>query len=136
MRQFLGKQGVEAEDATDPVVLNYLTAVFIPSTRGTLTARNENELKVLGTAIDAILRGDLSRATDTLVQQLKSVEQVHHDGGSWKAARHLNTVGTGRVSALDDEEQDRLYRDERADLRSQKLAAEAQGKSRRGDADR
>ena len=126
MRTYLGQQSVEFDDTT-PVVYTYLTAVFIPSTKGTLTPRNDQELRVLAKAIDYILSCDPSRACDMLCQQFKSVEQSHHDGGQWHAARHLSVVPDNKVSVMADREKDDLYRDERADAKARKLQQQAGG---------
>ena len=126
MKVYLGKHSIDFE-ATSPIAYTYLTSVFIPSTRGTLHARNDQELRVLAAAIDYLLDCDPARACDVLCQQFKSIEQLHHDGGSWKAARHLSVVPDGKVSVMDDAEKERLYRDERSDVKAKKLEQDVSG---------
>ena len=132
MRRYLQGNNVVVDD-TEPVLVTYLTSVFIPSTKGTLSARNDQEMRVLSEAVDCVLKGDLARATDVLVQQLKSVEQLHYDHGSWKAARHLSVVEDGRVSIMEDKEKEAIYHDERADMRMQRLQQQVQGGRRPAD---
>ena len=132
MRRYLQGNNVVVDD-TEPVFVTYLTSVFIPSTKGLLSARNDQEMRVLTAAVDCVLKGDLARATDVLVQQLKSVEQLHYDHGSWKAARHLSVVEDGRVSVMEDKEKEAIYRDERADMRAQRLQQQVQGSRRPAD---
>ena len=81
--------------------------------------------------VDLVLAGDAARATDTLIQQYKAIEQAHNDGG-WKAARHLSAVPDGRVSVMEDRERDELYQDEKYEMRAKKIAQQVA----RGGADR
>ena len=115
----MGEQSVDF-DETSPIVYTYLTAVFIPSTKGSLSNRNDQELLVLAKVIDYILSCDPSRACDLLCQQFKAVEQSHHDG-SWNTARHLSVVPDNKVTVMADREKDDLCRDERADAKMRKL---------------
>ena len=68
-----------------------------------------------------------------LAQQFKSVEQLHYDGGSWKAARHLSVVGDGKVSVMEDAEKEAILRDEKSDMRVQRLQQQVQGGRRSAD---
>ena len=81
-------------------------------------------LGTLAVAMDNILSVDLGAATDVLIQQYKSVEQLHSDGGTWRTARHASVVGDGRVSIMADTEREGLLRDERKDTTVKKIAAE------------
>ena len=60
-------------------------------------------------------------------QELKAIEQLHHDGGAWNAARLCSGVPDGRVSVMEDEENESLYRDEQADVKAKKLAQQVSG---------
>eukprot|EP00959_Pyramimonas_sp_CCMP1952_P271720 5681169-Pyramimonas_sp.AAC.1 len=87
-------------------------------------------MRTLATAVDAVLEADLGTATDVLIQQHKAIEQLHADGGTWKAARHASVVGDGRVSITDDREREAFLRDEKRDMHYRKL--EGQVGSNRG----
>ena len=101
--------------------------MYLPSCQGKLGVRNEQEMRTLAVAIDNVLSVDLGAATDVLIQQYKSVEQLHADGGTWRTARHASVVGDGRVSIMDDTEREGLLRDERKDMTVKKLEAEIHG---------
>ena len=129
MRSYLGAQGHrDAEDPTCPVMATYFTSVYLPSCQGKLSARNEQEMRVLSEAIDSILEPDLGRASDLLMQQYKSVEQCHADGGSWRAARHLSVVADGKVTVMEDRERQGILRDEKTDMKYTKLQSEVHGR--------
>ena len=83
---------------------------------------------MLSEAIDAILEPDLGRASDLLMQQYKSVEQCHADGGSWRAARHLSVVADGKVTVMEDRERQGILRDEKSDMKYTKLQSEVHGR--------
>ena len=121
MRSYLVSKGHAVKDATEPCMVNYFTSVYLPSCQGKLHARNELEMRTLATAVDSILEADLGTATDVLIQQYKSIEQLHADGGTWKVARHASVVGDGRVSITDDREREALLRDEKRDMSYRKL---------------
>ena len=82
----------------------------------------------MATAIDNILSVDLGAASDVLIQQYKTIEQVHADGGTWRAARHASVVGDGKVSITADSEREGWFRDERKDMSAKKLEAEIHGR--------
>ena len=129
MRSYLGAHGHgDSDDPTYPVMSTYFTSVYLPSCQGKLSQRNEQEMRVLSEAIDSILEPDLGRATDLLMQQYKSVEQCHADGGSWRAARHLSVVADGKVTVMEDSERQGILKDERTDMRYSKLQSEVHGR--------
>ena len=127
MRSYLVSKGHKLGD-TAPCMLTYFTSVYLPSCQGKLGVRNEQEMRTLAVAIDSILSVDLGAATDVLIQQYKSVEQLHSDGGTWRTARHASVVGDGRVSIMGDTEREGLLRDERKDMSVKKLEAEIHGR--------
>ena len=127
MRSYLVSKGHVIKD-TEPCMLTYFTSVYLPSCQGKLGARNEQEMRTLATAIDFILGVELGSATDVLVQQYKAIEQVHTDGGTWRAARHASVVGDNKVSITADSEREGWFRDERKDMTAKKLEAEIHGR--------
>ena len=129
MRSYLGAHGHRgSDDPACPVMTTYFTSVYLPSCQGKLSPRNEQEMRVLSEAIDSILEPDLGRATDLLMQQYKSVEQCHADGGSWRAARHLSVVADGKVTVMEDRERQGMLKDERTDMKFSKLQSEVHGR--------
>ena len=127
MRSYLVSKGHELAD-TAPCMPTYFTSVYLPSCQGKLGVRNEQEMRTLAVAIDHILSVDLGAATDVLIQQYKSVEQLHSDGGAWRTARHASVVGDGRASIMADAEREGLLRDERKDMTVKRLEAEIHGR--------
>ena len=107
MRSHLVSKGRKLAD-TAPCMLTYFTSVYLPSCQGRLGVRSEKEMRTLAVAIDHLLSVDLGAATDVLIQQYKSVEQLHSDGGTWRTSRHASVVGDGRVSIMDDAEREGL----------------------------
>ena len=128
MRSYLVSKGHAVRDSTEPCMVNYFTSVYLPSCQGKLHARNEQEMRTLATAVDATLAADLGTATDVLVQQYKSIELLHADGGHWRVARHASVVGDARVSITDDAEREALLRDEKRDMEFRKLESQVQGR--------
>ena len=81
---------------------------------------SEAERRLLAEALDSILRGQITRAADLLSCQFKGVEMAQREGG-WHAAKHLNPVSTAHVSAVDDDEREDLYKQERHDLKNREM---------------
>ena len=123
IKRYLPPPPLGTESPTRPVVETYLTTQLIPKLGQALQVRNEAELRLLAAALDAILRRDLPRAADLLSCQFKAVELAQREG-NWHAAKHLNPVADATVSALDEEEKERLYRQEKTDLKHAKLASD------------
>ncbi|CAK0848667.1 unnamed protein product, partial [Prorocentrum cordatum] len=97
MRRYLQGNNAVVDDA-DLALLAFVThfaSEFTPSTKSTLPARNDQEVRALAAAVDCVPRGDLARATGALVRQFKSAGQLHY------------------------------YRDEQADTRMQRLQQQA-----------
>ena len=120
MREYLGQRGVDVEELT-PIVNTFFTSIYLPSVKSNISARNEQEMRLLSNVIDLIVGGELAVATDMLVMQYKLMEQMIEDKGNWRMAKHLDpTVGT-RVSVMEDREREHVLRDERADISVEKL---------------
>ena len=111
------------------MVTTYLTSVLLPSLGTTVTTRNEMELRVLASAVDVWLKGEVAHAADMLIQQFKAVENAQTEG-SWRLARHLQAAPASRVTSLPDGERDRLLRAEEKELRRQALSAKLVGGGR------
>ena len=120
MREYLGKRGVDVEELT-PIVNTFFTSIYLPSVKSSISARNEQTMRLLSNAIDLIVGGELAVATDMLFMQYKLVEQLVEDKGNFRMAKHLDpTVGT-RVSVMEDREREHVLRDERAEISVEKL---------------
>ena len=102
-----------------------MTPQLIPRLGTELVKRNEAELRILASCLDALLVGDVLRGTDLLSQQFKAVEMAQREG--WAAAQHLNPFYDTLVSAMDEDERDDLYRAERDDMRRVELKARISG---------
>ena len=76
-------------------MVQYLTSVVQISTLG---VRNHLELQTIAQSLDALLRGEMLLAADTLTQRFKSVE-LASQSQSWSAAQHLELVPTLSVNA-------------------------------------
>ena len=120
MREYLGRRGVDVEELT-PIVNTFFTSIYLPSVKSNISARNEQDMRLLSNVIDLIVGGELAVATDMLVMQYTLVEQMIEDKGSWRMAKHLDpTVGT-RVSVMEDREREHVVRDEKAEFTMAKL---------------
>eukprot|EP00974_Lingulodinium_polyedra_P075281 7294911-Lingulodinium_polyedra.AAC.1 len=96
MEQYLPpRPGGRDEQGLAPRVVEYLTTVLEKGEKD-LGLRNSRELRSLAQAIDAIIRGDLAFAADTLVQRFKAVETAALEGG-WALAQHLELIPTQRI---------------------------------------
>ena len=120
MREYLGKRGVDVEELT-PIVNTFFTSIYLPSVKSSISARNEQTMRLLSNVIDLIAGGELEVATDMLFMQYKLLEQLVEDKGNFRMAKHLDpTVGT-RVSVMEDREREHVLRDERAEINVEKL---------------
>ena len=91
-----------------PRVVQYLTTV-VPV--GTLGLKNHRELQTIAQSLDALLRGEILLAGDTLMQRFKSVE-LAAQSQSWSVAQHLELVPTLTVSATGGKEMKAATREE------------------------
>ena len=103
MREFLAlrQTGELAEAELPAVVKAYLTSILQPSAGDRLGLRNGQELANLAEAMDAVLNGDVTRALDVMCMRFQAVETASVQG-KWEIAKHLQLVGDGRVSCVDD----------------------------------
>ena len=115
----------QTDDITRPVVTTCLTTQLMPGLGAGLEERDEGELRMLGSAIDALLCDDVCRGLDLLCQQFKAVEMAQREG--WIAARHLNPVADSIVPTLRDSEREDLCRQERHDISVAKMQKEYAG---------
>jgi hypothetical protein len=126
MGGYLGERADGAGEDMGPRVMTYLSSVLMPAANGSMTMRNERELRTIAMAIDAILRGKVAEAADFLIQRFKAVETAHHDG-HWNTARHLEALPPPKVSAVDQEERESILRAEERESRFRKLAESYRG---------
>ena len=126
MKRFLvtGQGASMDKDSLQPIVRAYLTSVLLPSTKGTMSARNQSELQVLAEAVDRILQGDYGAAADLLMLRFQQVEMAHGDGG-WKLARHLLQDLEGAPSSTSRSSRGALVQEEARHARLQALTQAA-----------
>jgi len=99
-----------------PRVVQYLTTV-VPT--ATLGIRNHRELQTIAQSLDALLRGEILLAGDTLMQRFKSVE-LAAQSQSWSVAQHLELVPTLAVSATGGKEMKAATKEEMTARRLQR----------------
>ena len=96
IKAFLAQRGGAATDSEldelHACVVQYITSIWHGKHPvGEMGARNVQELRTMGEALDALLRGDLPHLGDLLMQRLKAIEQATKDG-HWSVAKHLELV--------------------------------------------
>ena len=129
MRSYLGDQGVpqgSSSSTTTPIFTTYFTGVYLPSVKKSMSPRNEQEMRCLAAAVDHVHRAEFAQASDLLVQQYKSIEQLQACG-HWGSAKHLSTMPDSRVGLVDEREKEDLHKDEKAELGLQRLQSQANG---------
>eukprot|EP00971_Amphidinium_carterae_P115578 2289172-Amphidinium_carterae.3 len=80
-----------------PIVTSYLSTILLPSTEVTL--RNSRELLTLARCADSLIRGEVARCLDVLLQRFQAIETSQIES-SWSNARHLELVPESRVSCV------------------------------------
>ena len=120
MRDYPGKRGVDVEELT-PIVNTFFTSIYLPSVKSSISARNEQTMRLLSNVIDLIVGGELAVATDMLFMQYKLLEQLVEDKGNFRMAKHLDPAVGNRVSVMEDRERQHVLRDERAEINFEKL---------------
>ncbi|CAK0836863.1 unnamed protein product, partial [Prorocentrum cordatum] len=128
MMSCLRARGHGSGDLARPVMVAHFAGVSPPSCRGKLSARNEQEMRMLSGAVDSIILPDLGRATDLLIQQFKAVEKRRADWGSRRAAGHLGVAGGNEVSVMEGAERRGILEDEKSDMKCAKLQSEGKGR--------
>ena len=128
LRRFLSARGgLDGGDVDRlaPVVVQYLRTVYDgahpPSEQG---VRNKNEMELVAECIDSLLRGELPRLGDILMQRLKALQVASKHG--WNFAKQLELTNRHDVNLVSAEE---LGEAARISIAGQKLA-ESIGKAR------
>eukprot|EP00971_Amphidinium_carterae_P277491 5507340-Amphidinium_carterae.1 len=101
MLSYLHLKGVgsEADKGLMPIVTTYMTGVFQPALGQALSLRNSREMMTIAKAVDLIIFGKLTEASDVLLQRFKSVETAVAEG-SWGLSSRLELLPEMRVSSL------------------------------------
>ena len=100
----------------------YLTSVVLPAAQGSMSVRNEQELKLLAQAVDAMLDGNMARALDMLILRFQAVEMSHADG-HWQYARHLLPLREAGVSSTSRSLREGVLREERREIKSKAMSS-------------
>ena len=130
MEQYLPpRPGGAPDKGPSPRVVEYLTTVLEKGERE-LGIRNARELRTLAQAIDAIIRGDLAFAADTLVQRFKAVETATLEGG-WGLAQHLELIPSQKITSVSETERRQAADQELREGKLRKQALEALGRGGR-----
>ena len=118
MRSFLGS-GEEAEISDQPRVLAYLETVFNQRYgKDAVGLRTSREMRTIAESIDALMEGDVLRASDLLIQRFKALETSVIDG-TWARARHHELIPEEGVGLASAEERQAISR---LELQRRKLA--------------
>ena len=124
LRQYLvTRHGAEPDEqeAIAAIFLPYVTSVLLPTFGDKASLRDSRELITLGTALDALIRGDFDTCGDILCGRFKAVETKMGDG-HWNVARHHELIAESRVSAVSQKERERAIRQENQDLKYRTMA--------------
>ena len=100
-----------------PVVTRYLLTILSTTRAGTISLRNEPELRTVVETLDALLVGNLSRVGDILAQRFKALETSIADG-QWAIARHFEIIPESDASMVTYAEREHAVR---LELRERKL---------------
>eukprot|EP00971_Amphidinium_carterae_P044016 866021-Amphidinium_carterae.1 len=124
MKEYLSLCDEETSDRSvdpwRPLVTCYLNTILLPSTD--INLRNVRELVTIARCADCLLRGELERGLDVIMQRFKAVETAHFEG-SWSGAKHLELVPDARVSAVPPKERRAAGSAERADMKLKAMMA-------------
>ena len=74
-----------------PIVTKDLVTVLATTKAGSVSMRNERELRTISESLDALLTGNLARSGDILLQRFKAIEASVNDS-SWAVARHCELI--------------------------------------------
>ena len=90
-------------DRLAPIVVQYLRTVYDgahpPSEQG---VRNKNEMELMAECIDSLLRGELPRLGDILMQRLKALQVASKHG--WAFAKQLELTNRHTVDLVSPDE--------------------------------
>ena len=107
--------GAAQAKVLQPVFLRY--HLLAHEAVGNLGQRNLRELRTLSEVLDLVVRGEVMKAADVLVQRFKAVELASQEG-SWLVAQHPELIPPTRMAAAEDKERDLAVREE---AKSQKV---------------
>jgi len=82
-----------------PIVTSYLTSVLQLALGKDFHARNRQEMRTIAEAVDALLIGDLARASDILISRFSAVE-LASTSKHWNVAKHLELIPPQDVSSI------------------------------------
>eukprot|EP00971_Amphidinium_carterae_P217899 4325671-Amphidinium_carterae.1 len=84
----------------EPIASVYLTNVLLPARGPTFGIRNDREMRTLGQALDQVLSGRLSEATDTLMQRMHAIESATEEHGDWTTAERYELIPPRGISSI------------------------------------
>jgi len=125
LREYLNTTfGEDDEDELGPCVVKYLLTCFLP-TYGLKRVGDANyrELRTLAMSLDGLLKGQVTRVLDILMQRFKAVTMSIKDN-SWSAAKHLELLPTDPgPSATSVDEEELVRRVQAGELKLEELVA-------------
>eukprot|EP00971_Amphidinium_carterae_P230276 4570051-Amphidinium_carterae.2 len=130
MREYLSirEEGVSqaSSDRWRPIVTSYLSTVLLPSTEVSL--RNSRELltTLIARSSDCLLRGEVGRALDILLQRLQAIETSQVEA-SWASAKHLELVPETKVSCVPPRARRAALTAEKSDLKLKSMLGNPHG---------
>ena len=80
-----------------------------------MSMRNLQDLRFLAAVLDHLVSNRVNEASDLIAQQLKVLEQVLDDSGSWERARYLSLMDLEVGKLIDKDERHAVTQEARAD---------------------
>ena len=132
MQKYLKDQGgADQIDWVNGHVLAYINQVlFANVSQEKMGVRNAREIRTLAEAIDCLLRGQLARLGDLLMQRLKAVESAVLEG-AWTMAKHQELIPDIGASLSNPAEREAAAKAELRAIKLRKALEHAKGKGGR-----
>ena len=132
MQKYLNDQGgADQIDCVNGHVLAYINQVlFANVSQEKMGVRNAREIRTLAEAIDCLLRGQLARLGDLLMQRLKAAESAVLEG-AWTMAKHQELIPDIGASLSNPAEREAAAKAELRAIKLRKALEHAKGKGGR-----
>ena len=127
IRKWCAQREGASGDQDAAIVMKYINSIWHGAHPvSEMGVRSTREMKTIGSALDALLSGELAEVGDVLMQRLKALVQSHKDG-HWQVAQHLELVDAKGIGATSAEELNEACRAQLAAHKIREAIAKAKG---------